>query len=278
MRQFILASGYGDSAGQVTLVNDKTLGGANLVLKRDASKGGDILYPIYPKEFTYIKSDPYKQATSYQGSFSIEEVTESLIYTVTFVKKGKQFNERNKWTFTTRSTKKDTATSIGDALVKWAENNKSTLGLKVTNSAGTITVEGVKKGEPYHIVLGDELLGVKVTETGATSAFMDAAMIRDLANKCAADAGFEYTYDDFEGFYPNFNLNPLAQADAEDKGFIVYTLRFTEPRLMGTREESVYQIVQVAFPTGGDGDFESKIKEFLGENVATAAEIDEDEE
>lgn len=70
-----------------------------------------------------------------------------------------------------------------------------------------------------------------------------------MANKAAADAGFEYTYDEFAELYPAYPLNPLAQPDTDDKGFTVYTIRFAEPRDMKTRDEVVHQIIQIAYPT-----------------------------
>ena len=103
---------------------------------------------------------------------------------------------------------------------------------------------------------------VEVTASGKP-AFMDAAMIKDLFAKAAADAGYEYTYDNFD-IYPGYDFNPLKQADAVDTGFDVYTLRFTEPRVMGTHEEDVYQIIQVAFPTGQGGALTGALDELIG--------------
>ena len=73
----------------------------------------------------------------------------------------------------------------------------------------------------------------------------------------------EYTYDDFDGLYPNLDFNPLAQPDNADTGFDVYSIRFTEPRLMGTREEAVYQIIQVAFPKGKGATFAAALDEYV---------------
>ena len=68
--------------------------------------------------------------------------------------------------------------------------------------------------------------------------------------KAAADAGIEYTYKEAsEYLYPDFPLNPLAQDDATDAGFTVYTIRFAEPREMKTVDQSINQIVQIAVPT-----------------------------
>ena len=67
--------------------------------------------------------------------------------------------------------------------------------------------------------------------------------------------GYEYTYDDDLGaLYPKYHFNPLAQADGEDSGFNIYTLRFAEPRMVKTRDEVVHQIVQIVVPTSVDLD------------------------
>ena len=274
MRQFILATGFNAdlaaaNAGQLSIIEagtDDSAGGnvgLNWVLKRTDDKGGNILYPFYPKDFTYVKS-VYKQATAFTAKFTIAEVVPYQDYTVTFVKKGTQFNERSNWSAVIHSGAADTPTALGDKIVKFVKDNKATLGLTAENAAGTVTVTGPATGEDYTITLGDALFGTKLTSvTQGVKAVNDAAAIKDMFAKCAADAGFEYTYDDFD-IYPGFEFNPLAQADKADTGFMVYTLRFTEPRVMGTREEAVYQIIQIAFPTGTTvTEFEAKLEEFV---------------
>ena len=43
-------------------------------------------------------------------------------------------------------------------------------------------------------------------------------------------------------------MNPLAGDPSTDKGYIVYTIRFAEPRKTKTTDEVVNQIVQIAMP------------------------------
>lgn len=276
MRQFILATGFNAdleaaTAGQLAIMEaatDKSAGanvGLNWVLKREDADGGNILYPFYPKDFTWTKAEP-TQATQMVKKFTFANIYKNLTYTVVFTKKGKGFNERANWTFTTKAKADDSEAAIAQELVKWATAIKTTLGLEVTAEGATVTVKGPATGEDYTISFGDDAFGMKL-DGGAVNgkpAFMWAKDIKDLAAKCAADAGFEYTYDDFEGMYPNYPLNPLANADSADKGFLVYTLRFTEPRVMGTREEAVYQIIQIAFPSDASVEtFEAKLEEFV---------------
>ena len=89
----------------------------------------------------------------------------------------------------------------------------------------------------------------------------------DLANKAAADAGFEYTYQEAgELVRPHYPLNPLEVSDAADKGFTIFTLSFAEPRDVKTWDEVINQIVQVAFPTGAEQitTFETVCKALAG--------------
>ena len=101
-------------------------------------------------------------------------------------------------------------------------------------------------------------------EAVVMKAYGSAAYVADLADKAAADAGFEYTYDEGVNFYPGYPLNPLAQPLAEDTGFDIFTIRCAEPRDVKTRDEVVHQIVQVAFPHGVGAAFEDICKKLAG--------------
>lgn len=221
--------------------------------KNPNSKLGQIVFPFYKKDLSYSVST-YSAATTFSANFTIASVEASSDYTVIIVKNGVKFNERNKWTSTIHAGKNDTVKNIADKIA--AHINANTIGSGVSavsdsTTAGKITITAEKAGQPYTIVLADELQGLTVTTTSAgLPAINDAAAIKDMANKAAADAGFEYTYDEFDGLYPAYPLNPLAQADKTNTGFTVYTIRFAEPRNMKTRDEVVHQIIQIAYPTG----------------------------
>lgn len=244
MKQFCYASAVGTSAGQISV------NGNNLVLHRNAENGGDILYPIFDKEFTANVSEGYG-AVQMSKEFTIPEVSPYMDYTVIFVKTGTGFNERSNWTATIHTGAKDDSSTVAAAIAKYATDNKELLGLTVVADGAKVTVTGPVTGENYEIKFADELYGTTFAEgaTNGKEAYLNAKGIMDLANKCAADAGFEYTYDDFAGLYPNFPFDPLALGRGEDKQFCVVNIRFTEPRQMGTREESVYQLIHVAVPT-----------------------------
>lgn len=275
MRNFILAANAAyptavplTTAGQVsisylangveTLVKDApTAAGLKdrgmITWKNPNSELGQIVFPFYRKDLTYSVST-YTAATTFSANFTIASVEASSDYTVIIVKNGVKFNERNKWTSTIHAGKNDTPKTVADKIA--AHINANTVGSGVSavsdsDTAGKITITAKKAGQPYTIVLADKLQGLAVTTTAAgLPAINDAAAIKDMANKAAADAGFEYTYDEFAGLYPAYPLNPLAQPDKADTGFTVYTIRFAEPRDMKTRDEVVHQIIQIAYPTG----------------------------
>ena len=231
----------------------------NLVLVRSAANGGNVVLPLYPNHYDVAKGE-YQAATTFVATVTIPEPScEYYDYTIVAVKKGKRFNERNKWTATVRVKSNDTAAVLAQKLANYFNANKDGLGLEVTisgNDSNVLTFTALKAGEDYEIVPADDLTGLSVTyTTRGKEAFGDAKYVKDLADKAAADAGYEYTYeDDVKALYPDYHFNPLAQGDSADSGFNIYTLRFAEPRMVKTRDEIVHQIVQIVAPTSVDLD------------------------
>lgn len=232
-----------DSDG--TKIKDK----GYIFLGKEDAKGGDVIVPIYKNNFSFTKM-VYQAAAAYTGDFTIPAPTVGDDLTVVVVKKGVQFNERNKWTATMRVKDGQDASACAKELTEQLNNNPAS-GVKAVAAAAKITITAVNKGEDYKIALGDDLFGVAVTETPAVTPLADANYIKDLAMKAAADAGIEYTYQDPANLiYPGYPLNPLAQPDSVDAGYTVFTLKFAEPREMKTVDQSINQIVQIALPTG----------------------------
>lgn len=273
MRNFILAANAAypaaiplTDAGQVsisylndgveTLVKDATTAAGlkdrgMITWKNPNSELGQIVFPFYKKDLSYSVSK-YSVATTFSANFTIASVEANSDYTVIIVKNGVKFNERNKWTSTIHAGKNDTVKNIADKIAAHINANTVGSGVSAVSNAkieGKITITAKKAGQPYTIVLADELQGLAVTTTAGFPAINDAAAIKEMANKAAADAGFEYTYDEFAELYPAYPLNPLAQPDKADTGFTVYTIRFAEPRDMKTRDEVVHQIIQIVYPT-----------------------------
>ena len=219
-----------------------------IFLGKEDAKGGDVIVPIYKNNFSFTKM-VYQAAGAYTGDFTIPAPTVGDDLTVVVVKKGVQFNERNKWTATMRVKDGQDASACAKELAEQLNNNPAS-GVKAVAKAANITITAVNKGEDYKIALVDDLFGVVVTETPAVTPLADANYIKDLAMKAAADAGIEYTYQDPANLiYPGYPLNPLAQPDSVDAGYTVFTLKFAEPREMKTVDQSINQIVQIALPT-----------------------------
>lgn len=230
-----------DSDG--TKIKDK----GYIFLGKEDAKGGDVIVPIYKNNFSFTKM-AYQDVHAYTGNFIIPAPTVGDDLTVVVVKKGVQFNERNKWTATMRVKDGQGASACAKELTEQLNNNPAS-GVKAVAENDKITITAVNKGENYKIALGDDLFGVEVTETFAVTPFADANYIKDLAMKAAADAGIEYTYQDPANLiYPGYPLNPLAQPDSVDAGYVVFTLKFAEPREMKTVDQSINQIVQIALP------------------------------
>lgn len=237
--------------GQYTVDSDgtKIKDKGYIFLGKEDAKGGDVIVPIYKNNFSFTKM-VYQATGAYTGNFTIPAPTVGDDLTVVVVKKGVQFNERNKWTATMRVKDGQDASACAKELTEQLNNNP-TSGVKAVAAAAKITITAVNKGEDYKIALGDDLFGVAVTETPAVTPLADANYIKDLAMKAAADAGIEYTYQDPANLiYPGYPLNPLAQPDSVDAGYTVFTLKFAEPREMKTVDQSINQIVQIALPMG----------------------------
>lgn len=223
----------------------------NLVLVRSAANGGNVVLPLYPNHYDVVKAQ-YQAATTFVATLTVPAPdSEYYDYTIIAVKKGKKFNERNKWTASVRVKSTDTAAVLAQKLADYFNANKDGLGLEVTVNDAALTFTAIKAGEDFEIVPADDLMGVAVTyTTRGKEAFGDAKYVKDLADKAAADVGYEYTYqDDLDVLYPDYHFNPLAQGDSADAGFNIYTIRFAEPRMVKTRDEIVHQIVQIVCPT-----------------------------
>lgn len=239
-----------------------------LIVNRPVNKGGHVVIPIHKNKFSYVKG-VYQAGEVFKQVFTIPAPTTIGEYSIIVALKGVGFNQRNKWTASVyiKDVNK-TANELAEALAKAINNN--TVGSKVvaTVSDATLTIDGQVVGMDYEVIPADLLTGLVATSTQkGKAAYGDAQYVIDLANKAAADAGFEYTYQEAgELMRPHYPLNPLEVSEAADKGFTIFTLSFAEPRDVKTRDEVVNQIVQVVFPTDATQitNFETVCKALAG--------------
>ena len=281
MKQFIFAKSIAADDTKLNALDNGAIGFApkgldkiggelkdefNLVVKE-----GDYLniQPIHSNKFKYVKSTKIN-ASAYVCEVTIP--TSNLLkgsYSIIIVKNGVGFNERNKWTVTYHSKEVPTATNVANDLV--AQINK--LGFVTASFASSkLTITAKEKGVAYTVLVTDNLTGAAIKETKAVVAQNDAKVIKDLYDKCVADRGINYTYEDNAGLYPNLSFNPLKGSDSVDKGFTVFTLTFAEPRNTKTTDEVVNQVVHVIFPSDVTITvFEDKLKAIAGGSVETTA-------
>lgn len=183
-------------------------------------------------------------AATFTAKVTISSVTAGKEYTIIIVKKGVVFHERNTWTATSYA-KSTTVADVASDLVKQINASKETSGMTASNSGGVITLTAAQPGVDFEIVCADELTGVKPTAvTNGIAAILDKAYVEDLASRCAAGKGFNYTAEDAHEMYPGY---PEAVVDTT---YTLYTLRFKVGRSAAKqRDEQVYQIVHIAVPS-----------------------------
>lgn len=234
-----------------TQITDKFKQTFYLVIGREKGLGGNISVPCSTNHLT-ITNTQLAEAVPYEGSVTIPEPTVDGHYTIILVKKGLKFNERNRWTATVPVKVGDSAEVIAAKLAKYFEANANNLNITVAVEGAAITINS---DDDLTMVAADDLMGVEITETPASKG-VDKAWIEDLANKCAADAGYLYTYQDLDvnPGYP-FNFKQFSEAEIEE--FQLMTLRFAVPRDNKTRDEVVHQVVHLF------GDISNLYKKFL---------------
>lgn len=248
---------FDDGVAKITTTGEEVKNRGLIVLGRTATAGGNVVLPLYNYHFSYVKAEKV-DPTVFKATVKVSAPTAVGAYTLVIAKKGVLFNERNKYSSdvylrATGTTANQLATLLADQINK----NTDASGVKATVAADTITIEAVESGVDYAVLAADELSAVITVTTKGLPGQGNPVQIKDLAEKAAADAGFEYTYaDDGSFLYPNYPLSPLPGANGAIPGitsqYTVYTLRFAEPRDMKTRDEVVHQIVQIGFPSAVD--------------------------
>lgn len=273
MRQFILAKTFQATTANLNALGDGAVGvydlstgvpkqltySSSVVTNAIKSVGclavgtakGTVTIPLHANKFSFVES-VYSAGATFSQKITVVKRGTVGDYTVIVAKKGQPCNERYKWTASYHVFDPDmTADDIAASLAKEINASCAGAGVKAEAATNTITVRGTEAGVDYSIVLADNAnLSTFSALTTGKKALFDAEAIKDMYMKAAADAGVEYTYQDGTSLiYPNY---PLRQDDAMSAGYKVITLKFAEPRAVGTTDEVVNQVVQVAFPSTVD--------------------------
>ena len=226
-----------------SLITGKVDSDFSLVLGRKTNVTPIVIPEINFKTLTVEKSTN-QPAKTFTAKMTIASAVAGKNYTIIVVKKGVVRHERNTWTATCMA-KSTTVTDVAADLVKQFNASSETSGITASNSGGVITFTASVAGVDFDIVGADELTGVKPTAvTNGIPGILDKAYVIDLASRCAAGKGFNYTAQDASEIYPGY---PEA---VEDTTYTMYTLRFAVPRVAAKqRDEVVYQIVHIVVPS-----------------------------
>lgn len=226
-----------------SLINSKVDSDFSIVLGR----GTDVQPIVFPevnfKSLTVVKSEA-EAAKTFTAKMTIANAVAGKHYTIMVVKKGVVRHERNTWTATCMA-KSTAVADIAADLAKQFNASTETSGIKASATGGVVTFTAVKAGDKFTVVGADELTGVAPTSvTEGMPGMLDKAYVQDLASRCAAGKGFNYTAVDAHEMYPGY---PEV---VEDTTYTMYTLRFAVPRVAAKqRDEVVYQIVHIVLPS-----------------------------
>lgn len=227
-----------------TLITTKATNNFSIAVGRGTDKMPLMFPEVDIKTLEVVKSD-YTAGSKFTAKITIPTPEKGTDYTVVITKKGTVFNERNNWTFTTIATT-TTAADVAKQITTQINGNKYQLGVTAEYSGGVITITASELGKDYEVLGADGLMGVEPTNvTHGKKAVCDKAYIQDIASRCAAGKGFNYTDSDGKEIYPGY---PEL---VDDEQYTLYTLRFAVPRVASKqRDEVVYQIVYLAIPYG----------------------------
>lgn len=269
MRNFLIANAYGTNQGEVGIYVNKK--GAlvdirdvdlesqveykefQLVLHRSAENGGNIVLPLYPNNLSYtVMKD--QEATKFAALFTVPAPTYIGDYSIMIIKKGVGFNERNKWTATVHvSDTSITAKQLSELLVNAINTNSEASGVKaqyMDEEGGTRIAIISDSFDDYEVKGADKLFGVEAqVATAGFKGLLQPAHVKDLLDKAAADAGYEYTYTDgLDKVYPGyFGVNgSVPTIDS------LITIHFAEPRRVRTVDHEINQIIQIGMISHDD--------------------------
>ena len=226
-----------------SLITGKVDSDFSLVLGRKTNVTPFVIPEVNFKTLTVEKATN-QPAKTFTAKMTIANAVAGKNYTIIVVKKGVVRHERNTWTATCMANS-TTVTDVAADLVKQFNASSETSGMTASNTGGAITFTASVAGVDFDIVGADELTGVKPTAvTNGIPGILDKAYVVDLASRCAAGKGFNYTAQDASEIYPGY---PEA---VEDTTYTMYTLRFAVPRVAAKqRDEVVYQIVHIVVPS-----------------------------
>jgi hypothetical protein len=226
---------------------------ANLIIKRDANEM-PIVHPIWLEGLEIsVQSAIHRPYNALDISVDTLFPDASAIaplgtYTFVIVKKGVPFNERNTWTISVEVTRDITVAEVVQKLVDQLDNLK--LGLRTHELAYPDWTIYITDGSDYAIYGADNLLGINSIVNGNGADELLYSDCKALIQKGIADRGINDTYVDGAAIlYPTmFGFAKSKVFDDNDKVNLV-CIRSKEPRMMGTHDEVIRQVIYLIVPT-----------------------------
>lgn len=186
-----------------SLITGKVDSDFSLVLGRKTNVTPFVIPEVNFKTLTVEKATN-QPAKTFTAKMTIANAVAGKNYTIIVVKKGVVRHERNTWTATCMANS-TAVTDVAADLVKQFNASSETSGMTASNSGGVITFTASVAGIDFDIVGADELTGVKPTAvTNGIPGILDKAYVVDLASRCAAGKGFNYTAQDASEIYPGY--------------------------------------------------------------------------
>lgn len=225
-----------------TLLSTKPTSNFSIAVGRKSGKM-PLVFPEVDVKSLQVTKASYEAGTIFTAKITVPTTEKGTEYTVVITKKGTVFNERTNWTFTALANS-TTAADVAKQITNQINDNKYQLGVTASYTGGAITITATEEGKDYEVLGADGLMGVVPTDvTHGKKAKLDNADIQDLASRCAAGKGFNYT--------DNAEIYPGYPEIVDENQYVLYTLRFAVPRVASKqRDEVVYQLVHIAVPVG----------------------------
>ena len=243
-----LTFSYLNGSGNRVPLTSGCKGKFDVILGRPKEDGGPVVLPLHMNECK-VAGVEYNPGTTFVATVTCSAIDEVGDVTLLITKKGVQFNERASWTVSDHVTKAMTNAQVAALIAKGVNANKNSHGLTATVAGNVITLTASEPTADYTIQATDllETATVAVTTPAKDCRGLDAKKIAELASKAAADAGFEYTYQDgADLIYPEYPFNP--NGGTLTGSFDMLVINCGEPRDFKTHEETVHQQVTIVMP------------------------------
>lgn len=186
----------------------------------------------------------------FSGDVAIPIPTDNTNYTIVLVKKGTMTGERNTYTVTTfvKPGEVKSATQVAQDLVNQINNKLGEFGIlsQLVTEGDNVSIHINNEADftDWEIKAGDGLFGSDVTVESAEKPIGDKAYVEALVKYCAAGKGFNYLAEDGKELYPGY------PEEVEAVNYVVYSLRFANPRLSSKQvDEQIWQELYIAVPT-----------------------------